>query len=92
MKIREKIERDGIKTTSKNYLVDLDEYTERDRYYTGSPFGIVLAISREAYPSLLKEGYSEGFETELDAIISLYYTDRVLCNGVKVYRKGGIVQ
>ena len=81
----------GVKETNKNYLVELDIYTKRDSYYSGSLFGQVLAIEKSVYPELLKEGFNYYYNTELDVIISKF-RDGIEINGVKLFRKGQKVQ
>ena len=83
--------KEGLKETGKNYLVDLDVYTERERYYQGTYRGQVLAIDKTVYPELLNEGYNDYFDTELDVIISKF-RDGVEMKGVKLYRKGSKVE
>jgi hypothetical protein len=83
--------KEGLKETSKNYIVDLDTYTQRERFYQGTPFGQVLLIEKVVYPDLLKEGYNDHFDTELDVIISKFH-DGVEMRGVKLFRKGHKVQ
>lgn len=81
---------DGLKETGKNYLVDLDIYTKRERYYQGSYYGQVLAIDKIVYPDLLKEGFNDYYDTELDVIIAKF-RDGVEMKGVKLFRKGSAV-
>ena len=83
--------KEGLKETGKNYLVDLDAYTERERYYQGTFFNQVLAIDKTVYPELLKEGYNEHYDTELDVIIAKF-RDGVEMKGVRLYRKGSKVE
>lgn len=83
--------KEGVKETGKNFLIVLDAYTQRERFYQGTFFGQVLSIRKEAYPFLLKEGYNDYFDTELDVIIS-QFRDGVKMKGVKLFRKGQKVQ
>ena len=81
----------GVKETNKNYLVELDVYTKRERYYQGTYCGQVLAIEKSVYPELLKEGFNYYYNTELDVIISKF-RDGIEINGVKLFRKGQKIQ
>lgn len=83
--------KEGLKETGKNYLVNLDVYTGRERYYQGTYRGQVLAIDKTVYPDLLNEGYNDYFDTELDVIICKFrHGDEM--KGVKLYRKGSKVE
>ena len=50
--------KEGVKETKLNYLVDLDVYSGRVRYYSGTRYDQVLAVNKEIYPDLLKSGYT----------------------------------
>lgn len=86
----------GISETKKSYIVNVDDYINRERYYTGTRAGVVLRIEKSEWPEIMKP-YNDYFETELDMILA-----RVLARvkdageegvkGVHVYRKGWIVR
>lgn len=82
---------DGVRETKKNYVVDLDVYTKRERYYTGTMCSQVLLISKAHYPTVLTVGYNIVFDRELDVIIDMF-RDGCSIAGVKLYRKGFLVQ
>lgn len=82
----------AVKETKKSYIVDVDDYNSRERYYTGSRAGVVLRIEKSEWSEIMKP-YNDYFETELDMILA-----RVKDAGeegvkdVHVYRKGWIVR
>lgn len=81
----------GVKETTKSFLVDIDDYTGRDRFYQGSMAGQVILIDKAKYPNLLNEGYNDYYDTELDVIIAMF-NDGDTIKGVKLYRQGYKVQ
>jgi hypothetical protein len=76
----------GIRETKKNYIVNLDEYEHRERYYYGSRGGGVFLVDKAQHPNLLKPWNSHSIK--LDAMISIGLG---LCPGVRRLRHGFIV-
>lgn len=81
----------GIKETKTAYLVNLDEYTNRDRFYTGDKAGIVLRIEKKGHKDLLKP-CNYPYETNLDLLLAYVEHCDELSKGVTYYRKGHYVE
>jgi hypothetical protein len=80
----------ALKETKKSYIVDVDDYYNRERYYTGTRAGQVLRIEKAQFPKLL-EAYNDYYDTELDALLDML-EDRESIKGVHIHRKGWIVK
>lgn len=82
----------AVKETKKSYIVDVDDYYNRERYYTGTRAGQVLRIDKAEYPDIMNP-YNYYFETELDAVLArVEDAEGEGVKGVHVYRKGYIVR
>ena len=75
----------GIKKTRTGWLIDVDAYTGRQRYYSGDRMGVVLRTTVD--PTTKHNDY---FSTVADMLIALY-NDNTLPNTCTVWRRGGIV-
>ena len=82
--------RPGIKETTKSYLVDLDEYHGRERYYTGTIRNEVLRFDKKVHPDLLNK-WNFLYPTVLDLLLALR-SDGEKIKGVSTYRKGYVVE
>lgn len=82
----------AVKETKKSYIVNVDDYYNRERYYTGTRAGQVLRIEKSEYPEIMNP-YNDYFETELDMILSrVKDAGEEGVKGVHIYRKGYIVR
>ena len=82
----------AVKETKKSYIVNIDDYYVRERYYTGSRAGEVLRIEKAEYPELLKP-YNDYYNIQLDAILDMRKdAGEEGIKGVHVHRKGWIVK
>lgn len=77
----------GIKKTRTGWLIDVDTYTKRDRYYTGDRFGIVIRTTKD--PMLPFNSY---YTTEADFLIGMLNDYNELVGYAKVYRRGKIIK
>ena len=76
----------GIKKTKSAWLIDVDEYTARDRYYTGTRAGVVIRTTEDpTHP------HNDYFERVADLLIALDH-DGQLPKTCTYYRRGYIVR
>ena len=81
---------EGITETKKNVIIDLDEYCNRERYYTGSNAGKKLIMPKEVFAAL-KEEWNNAYDNELDVLIGRYRDCGKWPETIREYRRGRIV-
>lgn len=85
----------AVRETKKSYIVDVDDYCCRERYYTGTRAGEVLRIDKAIYPDIMRP-YNDHFPVELDAVLAHYEDEGGQSGegikGVHVHRKGYVVR
>lgn len=86
-----------IKETKKSWIVDIDTYIQRQKYYTGTRAGVVIRIDKNKQPFIFSKFHNDNFDTFFDALLydknnfdNLNSDD--LPAGIYFYRKGYIVQ
>lgn len=91
----------AIRETKKSYIVDLDNYNNRERYYSGTLAGQVLRIEKNTHNNLFKK-YKDYYGDEITGF-DVLLLNALLMNsgkkysytwpkGVHTFRKGFIVQ
>ncbi len=76
----------GIKKTKTAWLIDVDEYTNRERYYTGTRAGQVIRTTENPTTA-----YNDYFNAIADMIIARLH-DGDLPKNCSFFRKGYIIQ
>lgn len=80
------MENKGIKKTKKGWLIDIDQYTNRERYYEGSRAGQIIYTKDDP-----TQKYNVWFPTIADVIVGMLH-DGKLYKNCRYYRKGYTVQ